>query len=66
MDLKRAMLLRLARRNTELYPSDPVKREMVYNKYKVVQVCSLSDTMFVGTSYCTKEAAQVSFLPPSV
>ncbi|XP_054457476.1 39S ribosomal protein L28, mitochondrial isoform X1 [Anoplopoma fimbria] len=34
MDLKRAMLLRLARRNTELYPSDPVKAEKVYNKYK--------------------------------
>lgn len=35
MDLKRAMLLRLARRNTELYPDDPVKREEVYNKFKV-------------------------------
>lgn len=48
MDLKRAMLLRLARKNTELYPSDPVKREKVYNKYKVVGLCSLSDTTFVG------------------
>lgn len=34
MDLKRAMLLRLARKDTELYPDDPVKREQVYNKYK--------------------------------
>ncbi|XP_034460316.1 39S ribosomal protein L28, mitochondrial [Hippoglossus hippoglossus] len=34
MDLKRAMLLRLVRRNTELYPNDPVKREKVYSKYK--------------------------------
>ncbi|XP_034025118.1 39S ribosomal protein L28, mitochondrial [Thalassophryne amazonica] len=34
MDLKRAMLLRLARKDKELYPSDPVKREAVYNKYK--------------------------------
>lgn len=34
MDLKRAMLLRLARKNTELYPDDPDKREKVYNKYK--------------------------------
>ncbi|XP_033486721.1 large ribosomal subunit protein bL28m isoform X1 [Epinephelus lanceolatus] len=34
MNLKRAMLLRLARKNTELYPSDPVKREKVYDKYK--------------------------------
>ncbi|XP_068441926.1 large ribosomal subunit protein bL28m [Clinocottus analis] len=38
MDLKRAMLLRLARRNTELYPSDPVKREKVYNKYKQFEI----------------------------
>lgn len=35
MNLKRAMLLRLARRDTELYPNDLVKRETVYNKYKV-------------------------------
>lgn len=35
MDLKRAMLLRLARKDTELYPHDTVKRERVYNKYKV-------------------------------
>ncbi|XP_051254749.1 39S ribosomal protein L28, mitochondrial isoform X1 [Dicentrarchus labrax] len=34
MDLKRAMLLRLARKDTELYPNDPVKREKIYNKYK--------------------------------
>lgn len=34
MDLRRAMLLRLARRDKELYPDDPVKREKVYNKYK--------------------------------
>lgn len=45
MDLKRAMLIRLARKNTELYPNDPVKREKVYSKYKVVGVClsQLSD-----------------------
>ncbi|XP_048837273.1 39S ribosomal protein L28, mitochondrial [Brienomyrus brachyistius] len=34
MDLKRAMLLRLARKDTELYPEDPVRRERIYNKYK--------------------------------
>ncbi|MBN3310428.1 large ribosomal subunit protein bL28m [Amia ocellicauda] len=34
MDLKRAMLLRLARKDSELYPADPEKREKVYNKYK--------------------------------
>lgn len=38
MDLKRAMLLRLARRETQLYPSDPAKRDLVYNKYKVCYV----------------------------
>lgn len=35
MDLKRAMLLRLARRDTQLYPDDPTRREKIYNKYKV-------------------------------
>lgn len=34
MDLKRAMLLRLARKDTDLYPDDPAKREAIYNKYK--------------------------------
>lgn len=34
------MLLRLARQNTELYPNDPVKRDKVYNKYKVGRMCS--------------------------
>ncbi|XP_054901519.1 39S ribosomal protein L28, mitochondrial [Poeciliopsis prolifica] len=38
MNLKRAMLLRLARRDTELYPDDPVKRETVYNKYKQFEI----------------------------
>lgn len=38
MDLKRAMLLRLARRDTELYPDDPVKREKIFNKYKQFEV----------------------------
>lgn len=36
MNLKRALLLRLARKNTELYPTDAVKREKVYSKYKVI------------------------------
>lgn len=39
MDLKRAMLLRLARKDTELYPNDPIQREKVYEKYKVGQTC---------------------------
>ncbi|XP_051254750.1 39S ribosomal protein L28, mitochondrial isoform X2 [Dicentrarchus labrax] len=38
MDLKRAMLLRLARKDTELYPNDPVKREKIYNKYKHFEI----------------------------
>ncbi|KAK2847269.1 hypothetical protein Q5P01_010268 [Channa striata] len=38
MDLKRAMLLRLARKDTELYPDDPVKREKVYEKYKQFEI----------------------------
>lgn len=37
-DLKRAMLLRLARKNTELYPNDPVKREQIYSKYKHFEI----------------------------
>lgn len=38
MDLKRAMLLRLARKDGELYPHDSVKREKVYNKYKHFEI----------------------------
>lgn len=38
MDLKRAMLLRLARKDTELYPDDQVKREKIYSKYKQFEV----------------------------
>lgn len=38
MDLKRAMLLRLARKDTELYPDDPVKRDQVYSKYKEFEI----------------------------
>lgn len=38
MDLKRAMLLRLARRDTELYPDQPGKREQVYNRYKQFEI----------------------------
>lgn len=38
MDLKRAMLLRLARRDTELYPDDPARKENIYNKYKVQEI----------------------------
>ena len=48
MDLKRAMLLRLARKDTQLYPDDAVKREKVYNKYKVLRMGLLRDATFTG------------------
>jgi len=35
MDLKRTMLLRLARRDPKLHPDDPARREAIYNKYQV-------------------------------
>ncbi|KAM7413118.1 hypothetical protein PAMA_020485 [Pampus argenteus] len=38
MDLKRAMLLRLARKDTELYPNDSGKRQKVYHKYKQFEI----------------------------
>lgn len=38
MDLKRAMLLRLAQRDTKLYPNDPVKKDQIYNKYKQFEI----------------------------
>ncbi|XP_056329587.1 39S ribosomal protein L28, mitochondrial [Danio aesculapii] len=38
MNLKRAMLLRLARKNTELYPEDQQRREKIYMRYKQFEV----------------------------
>lgn len=35
MDLKRGMLLRLARQDPELHPDNPKKRAAIYEKYKV-------------------------------
>lgn len=55
MDLKRAMLLRLAHKDEALYPDDPVKREKVYNKYKVGGTCSLSDAKYVGKENVLKK-----------
>lgn len=34
MDLKRTLLLRLARRDPSLHPDDPEKREAIYHKYR--------------------------------
>uniref|UniRef100_A0A3Q1BZ67 Large ribosomal subunit protein bL28m n=1 Tax=Amphiprion ocellaris TaxID=80972 RepID=A0A3Q1BZ67_AMPOC len=50
MDLKRAMLLRLSRRNAELYPDDPDKREQVYNKYKQQFEIPEEEAEWVGLS----------------
>ncbi|KAM4698328.1 large ribosomal subunit protein bL28m [Rhinophrynus dorsalis] len=38
MDLKRAMLLRLASRDQCLHPNDPAKRDQIYNKYKEFEI----------------------------
>ncbi|KAG7470845.1 hypothetical protein MATL_G00118200 [Megalops atlanticus] len=50
MDLKRAMLLRLARRDKELYPDDPVRREQVYSKYKQQFEIPEEEAEWVGLS----------------
>ena len=34
MQLKREMLVRLAKKDTDLYPDDKVKQETIYNRYK--------------------------------
>lgn len=41
MQLKREMLIRLARKDTDLYPNDKQKQENIYNRYKsfAVTVC---------------------------
>ncbi|XP_063790269.1 large ribosomal subunit protein bL28m isoform X2 [Pseudophryne corroboree] len=49
MDLKRAMLLRLATKDQKLYPNDPVKREQIYNKYKAFEI-PLEEAEWVGLS----------------
>lgn len=49
MDLKRAMLLRLANKDTQLYPDDPVKREKVFAKYKHFEVPA-EEAEWVGLS----------------
>lgn len=35
MDLKRGMLLRLARQDPQLHPDDPERRAAIYDKYRV-------------------------------
>lgn len=55
-------MLRLAHKDKELYPDDPVKREKVYNKYKVGGTRSLSDAKYVGKENVLKKEMFV-FLP---
>ncbi|XP_043114083.1 39S ribosomal protein L28, mitochondrial [Puntigrus tetrazona] len=38
MDLKRAMLLRLARKDKDLYPDDPSRRDKIYKRYKQFEI----------------------------
>ncbi|XP_060116541.1 large ribosomal subunit protein bL28m [Heteronotia binoei] len=49
MDLKRTMLLRLARRDPALHPNDPAKREAIYEKYKEF-VIPVEEAEWVGLS----------------
>ncbi|KAM4632587.1 large ribosomal subunit protein bL28m isoform 1-T3 [Discoglossus pictus] len=49
MDLKRAMLLRLASRDPKLHPNDPAKREEIYSKYKKFEI-PLEEAEWVGLS----------------
>ncbi|XP_075035997.1 large ribosomal subunit protein bL28m [Mixophyes fleayi] len=55
MDLKRAMLIRLATKHQNLYPNDPAKREHIYNKYKAFEI-PLDEAEWVGLSL--EEAAE--------
>lgn len=50
MDLRRALLLRLANKDTQLYPDDPVKREKVYAKYKQHFKIPAEEAEWVGLS----------------
>lgn len=47
MELKRAMLMRLAKKDPGLHPNDPVQREQIYNKYKKFEI-PLEEAEWVG------------------
>ncbi|NP_001087550.1 39S ribosomal protein L28, mitochondrial precursor [Xenopus laevis] len=49
MDFKRAMLMRLASKDSNLYPNDPSKRDQIYNKYKEF-VIPMEEAEWVGLS----------------
>ena len=38
MELKREMLITLARKETNLYPNDKQKQETIYNRYKAFAI----------------------------
>jgi len=38
MQLKREMLIRLAKKETDLYPNDKNKQEIIYNRYKAFAI----------------------------
>ncbi|XP_061918013.1 39S ribosomal protein L28, mitochondrial isoform X1 [Entelurus aequoreus] len=66
MDLKRAMLLRLARKNTQLYPDDPVRREKVYNKFKQQFEIPEEEAEWVGLTLeeAVEKQRQLEVKPP--
>ncbi|XP_072274983.1 large ribosomal subunit protein bL28m [Pyxicephalus adspersus] len=47
MDLKRAMLIRLATKDSNLHPNDEAKRQQIYNKYKAFEI-PLEEAEWVG------------------
>ena len=47
MELKREMLITLAKKDTDLYPSDKVKQEVIFNRYKGF-VIPLEEAEWVG------------------
>lgn len=47
MQLKREMLIRLAKKDTDLYPDDKQKQETIYNRYKDL-VIPLEEAEWVG------------------
>ncbi|XP_068103004.1 large ribosomal subunit protein bL28m isoform X2 [Hyperolius riggenbachi] len=47
MELKSAMLIRLATKEPNLHPNDPMKREQIYQKYKAYEI-PLEEAEWVG------------------
>lgn len=48
MQLKREMLIKLAKKDTDLYPNDIEKRERIYKRYKEfeVPVCFIKNSFY--------------------